>query len=483
MQRLVAALAAAALILAGLAVGVAPASARTSAPAMSGWLPYWLLGTSTNVALANDDLFDDVSPFWYDAQADGTKESTVHISETWISSSSRPVVTNSLATKGIKVLPSITDSTGTRYLSGVMQSTAKRSALVTQIADLVQTNGYDGIDLDFETFAFSDGQGSWTTTKPAWVAFIAELANVLHAADKELAVSVPPMYSDGTGYWVYAFRDIAEHIDRLRIMAYDYSWSTAGSIGGPLSWVRQVLSYAVSAVPASKVYLGTPTYGRDWITSVAGTGCPSLSSKTLNTNAVDFSGWSRDPASQERTRSYTQSYNSGACTAQRTAWVPDEVTTLARYQVATEYGIGGLAQWMVGTEQSTQWDLLREAGAGGSDLIGQPPGEPTPQPTVPSVDVPALTEAPAVVSTTSPVSVRVARTTATKAVLKGKVIGAIGGAAKLRVRKAGEFRKYDRVKLTSTGKYRFKIGRADRVLRLLVSYKGARSEIVVVPAR
>ena len=157
----------------------------------------------------------------------------------------------------MKVLPSITDGTPARHMAAVLAETDKRSAFIGQITALVNDNGYDGIDLDFEKFAFNDGQQTWAATKSSWVTFVSELATSLHATGKLLSVSVPPMYSDSSGYWVYAFRDIAPHIDKLRIMAYDYSWDSAGPIGGPLSWVRTVLGYAVDAVPASKVYLGT----------------------------------------------------------------------------------------------------------------------------------------------------------------------------------------------------------------------------------
>ena len=410
-----------ALLATAVVAGGSPAHAASDEPTMSGWLPYWSLGSATSAAVANADLFSDVSPFWFDATADGSKASTVSIDETWINSGSRSSVTASLRDAGIDVLPSITDSTGTRYLAGVLSSSVKRSALVTQIANLVESGNYDGIDLDFETFAFSDGQGSWATTKPAWITFIGELSARLHTNGKLLAVSVPPMYSDSSGYWVYAFRDIAEHIDRLRIMAYDYSWSTAGSVGGPLSWVRGLLTYAVDAVGRKKVYLGTPTYGRDWVTGALGTGCPTTSNqraaltRTMNTSSVTFtSAWERDSASQERHRTYTEPYNSGQCTLTRSAWIPDAHTTVARWQVAKEFRIAGLAQWMVGTEQVGQWDLLR------AEIPSEEPSEEPfedPPPTVPETPILDHTEPAA----GRPIELRVGKVRKKKIVLRGSV--------------------------------------------------------------
>ena len=45
-----------------------------------------------------------------------------------------------------------------------------------------------------------------------------------------LSITTPPLYSATTGYWVYDWAGIADKVDRLRIMAYDYSVS-----GGPIA--------------------------------------------------------------------------------------------------------------------------------------------------------------------------------------------------------------------------------------------------------
>jgi hypothetical protein len=154
------------------------------------------------------------------------------------------------------------------------------------------------VDLDYEQFAFADGSSTWATTRPRWVQFVTELGAALHARAKLLTVTVPPIYNGnrttGSGYWVYDWAGIAPSVDRLRIMAYDYSFGAAGPIA-PLGWVDAILAYAVTVVPKSKLQIGVPTYGRSWVTSVKGT-CPA------GTNLAKFDVRSSQAAALSRSK-------------------------------------------------------------------------------------------------------------------------------------------------------------------------------------
>ena len=112
------------------------------------------------------------------------------------------------------------------------------------------------------------------------MAFVAELAAELHATDRTLTVSIPPVYDVATtgdrGYWVYDHGAIAEHVDAIRIMAYDFSVAEPGPIA-PLAWVRQAVDGTSKAVPEQyhhKLVLGVPSYGTNWVVSTAGE-CPA----------------------------------------------------------------------------------------------------------------------------------------------------------------------------------------------------------------
>ncbi|HEY8061075.1 MAG TPA: glycosyl hydrolase family 18 protein, partial [Acidimicrobiales bacterium] len=233
----------------------------------------------------------------------------------------------------------------------------------------------------------------------------AELGAALHARARLLTVTTPPIYSSsrapGTGYWVYDWAAIAPHVDRLRIMAYEFSSSSPGPMA-PLWWVRRIVSYAVTVVPPAKIQIGAPTYGRDFVVGVAGT-CPNgvfparadvRNSRTATLVAQKAAIPVRDGPSGEMTFSYVDTFTGPpppattipggttvpppaqvTCQVARTVWYPDTESMMGKARLVGEFGISGLAQWALGFEDPAQWQPVRDYAAtlphpGGTDPIG-----------------------------------------------------------------------------------------------------------------
>ena len=140
------------------------------------------------------------------------------------------------------------------------------------------------------------------------------------------------------------------------------------------------LKYAVSIVPASKVFVGLAGYGRDWVTKVDGI-CPADVAKTvavgakaatfIMSNATNLAtGYGAtiayDETYHEATFTYQKVYNgntatglSTSCTATRTAWFQDARAYQARAQLVAKYRLGGLAAWTIGFEDSQAMANIR----------------------------------------------------------------------------------------------------------------------------
>ena len=329
----------------------------------------------------NKDLMKEVMPFWF-----SIKSPTV-IRDDYVSGNpSWPMADTVCLMRraGLQIIPTMTDGTAKLVLSQYLSNAATRTTIVNTIVDLVVKNNFDGIDLDYEGFAFVDGNTSWSKTAPRWVALVKELSVALHAKNKLLSVSTPYLYDPKEkqkGYFVYAWADIASSIDRLRIMTYDYSVAKPGPMG-PLSWTEKTIQYAISIMSASKVYVGLPGYGRDWITSVKGK-CPTSAppgliggakAATFKMNyaaakaAIDGAIPTYNEQFGEATYNYTQTYNglsatgaSTVCTVNRTVWYQNARSFAARMALVGKYRLGGAAMWTLGMEDAAATNEIRSA--------------------------------------------------------------------------------------------------------------------------
>ena len=330
---------------------------------------------------ANKDLMKEVMPFWF-----SIKSPTV-IRDDYVSGNpSWPMADTVCLMRraGLQIIPTMTDGTAKLVLSEYLSNAATRTTIVNTIVDLVVKNNFDGIDLDYEGFAFVDGNSTWSKTAPRWVALVKELSVALHAKNKLLSVSTPYLYDPKEkqkGYFVYAWANIASSIDRLRIMTYDYSVAKPGPMG-PLSWTEKTIKYAISIMSASKVYVGLPGYGRDWITSVNGK-CPTSAppgliggakAATFKMNyaaakaAIDGATPTYNEQFGEATYNYTQTYNgvsatgaSTACTVNRTVWYQNARSFAARMALVGKYRLGGAAMWTLGMEDAAATSEIRSA--------------------------------------------------------------------------------------------------------------------------
>jgi spore germination protein YaaH len=352
---------------------------------LTGWLPYYSMKTYLPAVLSNADLIKEIMPFWYTLKYDGKTKKAVITDVYKPANPSVPITEplTALRNAGMTIIPTISDGTDKLVLANLLAKPVSRKQVVDAIVATVASQNYDGIDLDFEGFAFIDPNTTWKTTAPNWVLFVKELSAALHAQNKILSITTPYLFNPAEaqkGYFVYAWAQIAPFIDRLRIMTYDYSTSRPGPIG-PIAWTEKTVKYAISIMPASKVYLGLPGYGKDWVTKVEGV-CPSNLAKIITPSAKAGTFLMRDAASIAATygavptynetfaevtfsykREYTGTTSSGlstTCTASRTAWHQNAQSYSVRAQLVAKYQLGGAAQWVIGQEEPLAMVAIRD---------------------------------------------------------------------------------------------------------------------------
>lgn len=300
----------------------------------SGWLPWWDQQRALSSFNANASRYQSLSPFWYELSAGGAVVS--------YSGAGSQAVIDAARNAGVPLLPTINNDFDAARVRTMMTSASSRAAHVGALRDLAINKGYAGIDIDYENLAATD--------RSAFTTFVRDLASSLHAAGKKLSVTVHPKTAE-PGTWdgpkAQDYAALGAVADIFRPMAYDYSWSTspAGPIA-PASWVDDVARFTASVVPASKIQLGLPLYGYDWVGS-RGEGITFDQVKARLTESGATVQWS------DTYKSPWFRYTRDGVT--HTVWFENAASIAVKRESVTRHGLAGAVFWRLGGEDAAVW--------------------------------------------------------------------------------------------------------------------------------
>jgi spore germination protein YaaH len=310
-------------------------SANAFAYRTAAWIPPWDAAALTSIQLHAGDL-DESNPVWYSLSPGGAIVANWNAENpTWLA-----------AMTGTRILPTIQNTVNGSFdgsvAASLLSTPTSREAHAQAIADLVLGKVYDGIDVDYERVP--------AASRANFTAFIQLLGQKLHASGKQLSVTVYAKTSDAQNWDGPGAEDwpaLGAAADWIKIMAYDYHWSTSapGAIT-PLSWLDQVAAYAESAIPAAKVVVGLPWYGYDWTGS---SGAGVVYSTAMSTASANGATIARD-ANNEATYTY----------AGHTVYFQDAAAYKSKTDLLRQKhpAIAGVAHWRSGNEDPEFWTVI-----------------------------------------------------------------------------------------------------------------------------
>lgn len=310
---------------------------------ISTWIPSWDEKGLASVQ-QNAGKIHESNPGWYTITEAG------EIAKNWNAEDPRLRA----AASGTQLIPTIKNYVNDRFdgklVARIVADATLRENHAEALTQLVVQNAFDGIDIDYESLPLS--------ARADFSSFIQILASKLHSARKSLSVTVHAKTSDQGAWSAAAAQDwqaIGAVADSVKIMAYDYHWSTspAGPIT-PLSWLDGVAAYAESVIPSNKIMMGLPWYGYDWEGALGNT--------VVYSQAMDIAARNGARIEHDSNGEATFTYNN------RVVFFQDATSYARKVAMLKERhpGIGGFAHWRAGAEDPAIWNVIAGVSGGGS---------------------------------------------------------------------------------------------------------------------
>lgn len=239
---------------------------------------------------------------------------------------------------------------GADKLHQILSNPAQQKQLCQDIIDLLNKEGFSGVNVDFEMVREADG--------PALTAFVEQLAKAVHTQGKKLALSLPARTTNGW-HRAYDYAALGKVADQVAIMAYDRSPGQAGP-QTPIYWIREVVDYTVERIPAHKVLLGLGLYGYDWANGARRTVLWAPNELGNLVSYLDEIETRYNPEikwdAEAMLPYFTYTDEKGS---DHTVWYESVDSLKAKLDLVREKGLGGVAFWRLGYTTPEFYQLLQ----------------------------------------------------------------------------------------------------------------------------
>lgn len=222
------------------------------------------------------------------------------------------------------------------------------AAVKTKLAD----RGYRGLDVDFE-FVFPQDAGLYAR-------FIARLRRELAPLGYPVIVALAPKTSaqqKGLLYEGHDYQLLGQAADQLLLMTYEWGYTYGPPMAvAPLPNVRQVVEYALTEIPAQKLWLGVPNYGYDWpLPFVQGESkATSISNQYAVQLALRYGAEIQyDQTAQSPWFRYTDEQG-----REHEVWFEDARSIQAKLALVPQYGLYGVGYWNLMRPFPQNWVVL-----------------------------------------------------------------------------------------------------------------------------
>jgi len=233
----------------------------------------------------------------------------------------------------------------------LLNDMAIQDRFLNNIVTTAKRVGFRDIHFDFEFLRPAD--------REAYNNFLRKARDRFKQEGWLISTALAPKTSaqqEGAWYTAHDYRAHGEIVDFVVIMTYEWGYSGGPAMAvSPIGPVREVLEYAITEMPSTKIMMGQNLYGYDWTLpfvegSIAKAVSPQQAIQLAATNNVAIQ---YDEKAQAPFFHYWDAEGK-----RHEVWFEDARSIQAKFDLIKELNLRGISYWKLGLSFPQNWLLI-----------------------------------------------------------------------------------------------------------------------------
>lgn len=163
----------------------------------------------------------------------------------------------------------------------------------------------------------------------------------------------------GAWYGAHDYKAHGEIADFVVLMTYEWGYSGGPPMAvSPIGPVRQVIEYALTEMPASKIMMGQNLYGYDWTLPYVPGG--QYAKAVSPQQAIEIAAKNNVPIRYDNTAQAPYFSYVDTNGKEHKVWFEDARSIQAKFNLVKELGLRGVSYWKLGLSFPQNWLLIEE---------------------------------------------------------------------------------------------------------------------------
>ncbi len=234
----------------------------------------------------------------------------------------------------------------------ILNDPSLQDRLINNALQILKTKGFYGINVYIENMTNDNIDG--------FAEYLKKASEIFRSEGYRIVITITPVTNIDTpniSFERIDYSKLSGFVDGIIFSSYDWarSYSYPSSIF-PVNILREWLDYAVSIIPAEKIFLGVTTLGYDWtLPYVPG----ATEAVAINFNsAVQIAAVNDIPIQFNEAAQSPYFYYVDSDEVMHVVWFKDARSFDARAGLVEEYGLQGLSLWTVMRFDTQMWLII-----------------------------------------------------------------------------------------------------------------------------